>query len=99
MSEQSAQSNVVQFPGDRDGSRFEDGDQLDMHNQYMTVPNYDTEAIAKVYELDAARRAREVANVSEAEKERTAILESGADLTRLQAVRQAAIDGQFRIVA
>lgn len=57
MSEQP--NNVVQFPGSREGSRFEGSDvQLDLHKN-VSVPKYNAEAIAAMHE--ATRLAREAA--------------------------------------
>ncbi len=98
MSEQPA-SNVIQFPGSRDGNRFEGNEvQFDLHKN-ITVPEYDTNDIARVHQIEAARQAREaviaaerLARMSEFDP-RPALQETG----NVVAIRRAAINGEIKV--
>lgn len=94
VSEQPVSSNVIQFSGDR----LDNDSQFDLHKN-ITVPKYDSGAIARVHSIEAARQARDAAIAAE-EKARVSEVEfRGADLTRLAAVREAAKNGQIRLPA
>lgn len=96
MSEQP--NNVISLDDYRQGSRFDNDTHVDLHKN-TTVPDYDPQDIARVHQIDAARRAREAAIAAEQYTRQSGPELAGEDLARLAAVRRAVLSGQIGFVA
>jgi len=91
-------TNLNSLDDYREGSRFDDDIQLDLH-KYKAVPKYDARAIAEVHELEAARQARKAALENERNAQKSGPENAQELLTNLAAVRAAALQGQIEVAA
>lgn len=96
MSEQPTTGKVTTLDDYREGSPFDEN--TDVALKMSSLP-YDPDEIARIHQIEAARRAREAAIAAERDMVKSGPELAGEDLARLTAVRNAALNGQIGIAA
>ena len=86
---------IASLDGHREGSRLDNSTHVDLHAH--TVPRYNADAIAQVHQIEAARQARQAAAAAERELLKSGPESARDDLSRLMAIRAAAINGDIRM--